>query len=241
MISGRNSTPASPVHYLSGRTLLGLLMTTAELADRDQLAGVLAALNVDPLRLLDVTLDLVADVSASELTDTQLARGVVKLRRRMDRADALFAEWTLAAHQRGACTVDSYKSTKSWLKWKTGMHPGHVQRAIDTASLTELLPDIGAGWRDGTISSAAVETIAAARVAGHDEKLQALEPEFLDLARRGTTRASADPPHISKLTPKPTEPRPSNPTAFTSPKSSTTAPNSPARSMASPPKPSPPR
>ena len=39
-----------------------------------------------------------------ELTDTQLVRGVVKLRRRMDRADALFAEWTLAAHQRGACT-----------------------------------------------------------------------------------------------------------------------------------------
>ena len=120
-----------------------------------------------------------------ELTDTQLARGVVKLRRRMDRADALFAELTLAAHQRGACTVDSYKSTKSWLKWKTGMHPGHVQRAIDTASVTELLPEIGAGWRDGTISSAAVETIAAARVGGHDEKLQALEPEFLDLALRG--------------------------------------------------------
>ena len=157
-------------------------MTTAELADRDQLAGVLAALGVDPLRLLDATFDLVADVTVSELTDTQLAGGVVKLRRRMDRADALFAEWTHAAHQRGACTVDSYKSTKSWLKWKTGMHPGHVQRAIDTASVTELLPEIGAGWRDGTISSAAVETIAAARVAGHDEKLQALEPEFLDLA-----------------------------------------------------------
>ena len=160
-------------------------MSTAEVTDRDQIKNTLALLEVDPLRLLDLTLDLVADVSVSGLTDTQLAASVVKLRRRMDRADALFAEWAHAAHRRGACTVDSYKSTKSWLTWKTGMHPGHVQLAIDTASVSKLLPEIGAGWRDGTITTAAVEAIASARVASHDEKLRALEAEFLDLARRG--------------------------------------------------------
>ena len=141
--------------------------------------------DLDPFALLDLALARLGSLNLSESMDVELAADVVRLRRRMDRADAIFADWTFAAHQRGACGVDGYKSTKSWLKWKTGMHPGQIQRTINAAGISELLPEIGAGWRAGTVSSAAVEAIASARVAGHDTKLAALEPEFLDFARRG--------------------------------------------------------
>ena len=39
----------------------------------------------------------------------------------------------------------------------------------------ELLPKVGAAWRDGEITGGAAKTIAAARVEGHDLKLRALE------------------------------------------------------------------
>ncbi|MEP6625790.1 MAG: DUF222 domain-containing protein [Acidimicrobiia bacterium] len=141
--------------------------------------------DLDPFALLDLALGRIAAMDVSDSIDRELASDVVRLRRRMDRTDAVFAEWTLAAHRRGAGAVDGYRSTKSWLGWKTGMHPGLVQRALDAAVVGELLPEVGAGWRGGTISSAAVATLAAARVPAHDEKFRALEPEFLDFARRG--------------------------------------------------------
>ena len=141
--------------------------------------------DLDPFVLLDLALAGLGTLNVSESMDVELAADVVRLRRRMDRADAIFAKWTLAAHQRGVCAVDGYKSTASWLGWKTGMFRGHVRRTINAAGISELLPEIGAGWHDGTVSSAAVEAISAARVAGHDTKLAALEPEFLDFAKRG--------------------------------------------------------
>ncbi len=45
--------------------------------------------------------------------------------------------------------------------------------------MCELLPKIGAAWRDGEITGGAARTIAAARVEGHDLKLRALEDTFL--------------------------------------------------------------
>ena len=77
------------------------------------------------------------------------------------------------------------RSTPAWLAWQTGLHRGQVGRAISTADLAELLPTMGAAWKAGQVSTNAMETIAAARVPGHDEKLAACETEFSDLARRG--------------------------------------------------------
>ena len=160
-------------------------MSATEVFDTNDLKELLGSLPVDPLRLLNVTLDLVGEANLSERMDVELASDVVTLRRRMDRADAIFADWTLAAHQRGVCAVDGYRSTASWLGWKTGMFRGQVRRVIRTGELAELLPETGSLWRRGKISSAAVDAIASARVASHDEKLAAVEAEFLDLARRG--------------------------------------------------------
>jgi Domain of unknown function DUF222. len=160
-------------------------MTATEVFDADELRELLGSLPVDPLRLLNATLDLVGETNLTELMDVQLAADVVRLRRRMDRADAIFAEWTLASHQRVVCTVDGYRSTAAWLGWKTGMHRGQVRRVINTGEITELLPETGALWRAGKISTAAVDAITTARVPGHDDKLAAIEAEFLDLARRG--------------------------------------------------------
>ena len=141
--------------------------------------------DLDPFALLDLALARLGSLNVSESMDVELAADVVRLRRRMDRADAIFSEWTLAAHQRGVCAVDGYKSTASWLGWKTGMFRGHVRRVISAGEVAELLPDTGTAWRAGKISTPAVEAIASARVAGHDPKLAALETEFLDFARRG--------------------------------------------------------
>jgi hypothetical protein len=48
-----------------------------------------------------------------------------------------------------------------------------------------LLPATGAAWREGTITTTAVELIAGARVAGFDDELKAVEGELLERARRG--------------------------------------------------------
>ena len=65
------------------------------------------------------------------------------------------------------------------------MSRGRVRKVLRHAELCELLPETGQAWRDGKITSTAVELIAGARVAGCDEELVAVEAEFLDLARRG--------------------------------------------------------
>ena len=58
------------------------------------------------------------------------------------------------------------------------------QRAERLGSLLELLPETGRLWRDGQITTGAVELIAGARVPGHDEELVACEAEFLGFAVR---------------------------------------------------------
>jgi hypothetical protein len=54
-----------------------------------------------------------------------------------------------------------------------------------------LLPATGDAWRDGKVSTSAVEMIAAARVPGFDEELVAIEGEFLDRAQRGDHKTLA--------------------------------------------------
>ena len=81
--------------------------------------------------------------------------------------------------------MDEYRSTASWLGWKTGVFAGQVRRSINHAEVAELLPETGHAWRAGKISTPAMDAITSARVPGHDEKLAAVEAEFLKLAKRG--------------------------------------------------------
>ena len=75
-------------------------------------------------------------------------------------------------------------------RWKTGTSRSELRRVVRLAELCELLPETGPAWRDGKITTTAVEMIAGARVADFDEELVAIEAEFLDFARCAvTTRA----------------------------------------------------
>ena len=141
--------------------------------------------DLDPFVLLDAALGRIAALDPAESDDEALAQDVVRLRRRMDRLDATVADWTFAAHRRGVCAVDGYRSTASWFGWKTGVFAGHVRRSLNFAETAELLPETGDAWRAGKISTPAMEPIASARVPGHDEKLAAVEAECLKLAKRG--------------------------------------------------------
>lgn len=69
--------------------------------------------------------------------------------------------------------------------WQTGLSRPAVSRALRRADLVEVLAETGAAWRAGQIATAAVDMLGAARVAGHDEQLVAVEGEWLDWARRG--------------------------------------------------------
>ncbi len=102
----------------------------------------------------------------------------------MDRLDAVFAGLVSAAHSRGVGDSHGYQSTAAWLRWQAGMRTGEVRAAIDAGALAEVLPETIVGWRNGEITTGAMRTIAGARVDGFDTELQAVEPEFLDAARR---------------------------------------------------------
>jgi hypothetical protein len=116
-------------------------------------------------------------------SDADLRDELVGLRAEIDRLEARFAELAWAGHQRGIGTIDGSASTPAWLRRHTGMREGDARTAIETGAVGALLPKVGAAWRDGTITTTAARTIAAARVDGDDTKLVALEPLLLDLAR----------------------------------------------------------
>ena len=148
-------------------------------------ARAMAAEVGDPFLVLRAAIELFAATPSESLTDTALSADVIRLRRQIGRLEAVFGEYVLGSHRRGLCSHDAMRSTPAWLAWQTGLHRGQVRRAIDTADLAELLPTMGRAWRDGRVSTNAMEAIAAARVPGHDEKLAACEEEFYGLARRG--------------------------------------------------------
>ena len=148
-------------------------------------ARAMAAEVGDPFLVLRAAIELFTAAPSESLTDACLSADVIRLRPQIGRLEAVFAEYALGSHRRGLCGHDAMRSTPAWLAWQTGLARGQVRRAIDTADLAELLPTMGQAWRDGRVSTNAMEAIAAARVPGHDEKLAACEEEFYDLARRG--------------------------------------------------------
>ena len=124
----------------------------------------------------------------SGMSDLEIADELVALRREIDRMEARFARLAWAGHQRGIGAVDGSPSTQAWLRRHTGMREGDARAAIETGSVSELLPSIGDAWRHGEVTTGAVRTIAGARVDGHDLKLVALEDLLLVLARADDQR-----------------------------------------------------
>ena len=137
-----------------------------------------------PIRTLRRAVDAMTTLEASGLTEAELPGLVLRMRREMDRLDAVFADVVTSAHRRGAGTVDGYQSTGAWLRWQAGMRTADVQSAIDAGEVGELLPVTRAAWRDGKITSGAMRAITRARVEGFDVELQASEAEFLAAAKR---------------------------------------------------------
>jgi hypothetical protein len=127
-------------------------------------------------------------VDPDALSDSELADELVRRRAEIDRLEAEFAQVAYTAHRRGIGSADGSPSTQAWLRHHTGMREGEARAAIEAGSLCELLPTIGAAWRDGAITTGAVRTITAARVDGHDAKLAALEDMLYVLARADDPR-----------------------------------------------------
>ena len=106
----------------------------------------------------------VDDVDPTVMADHEIADELVALRREIDRMEARFARHAWAGHRRAIGTMDGSPSTQAWLRRHTGMRDGDARAAIETGSVSELLPTIGQAWRDGGITTGAVRTISAARV-----------------------------------------------------------------------------
>ncbi len=139
----------------------------------------------DPLGVLRAAVKLVAAMALTDCADAAIAKDLVRLRRSMDRLDGVFAHWSVTAQGRGLGLADGHSSMPAWMGWKTGIRRTVMNHSMRVAEVAELLPESGAAWRNGEISTGAMEAIASARVAGHDEKLAVCEAEFLKLARRG--------------------------------------------------------
>ena len=131
---------------------------------------------------------MVAVLDPAALGDLAIADELVRRRAEIDRLEAEFAQLAWSGHQRGIGAADGSPSTAAWLRRHTGMREGDARGAIEAGRVSELLPKVGAAWRDGLITGGAAKTIAGARVEGHDLKLRALEDLFLDLARAGDMR-----------------------------------------------------
>ena len=138
----------------------------------------------DPIRGLHDSVDAVVSIEVDAMVDAELGSDLVRLRRQIDRLEAVATEMTAKAKARGVGIADGHASTSAWVRWQTGQSPASVHRVERLGSLLELLPETARLWRDGQITAGAVELIAAARVPGHDDALVACEPEFLGFARR---------------------------------------------------------
>src|SRR3954454_8451173 len=129
-------------------------------------------------------------VDPASLSDLGTADALFEISAEIDRLEAQHARLAWSGHQRGIGAADGSPSTQAWLRKHTGMREGDAKGAIEAGRVCELLPRVGAAWRDGVIHSGAARTIAGARVEGHDLKLRALEDLFLGLARAGDMRES---------------------------------------------------
>src|SRR4051794_16540499 len=139
----------------------------------------------DPVGGLRTAVDAVLDLDPVEAGTAALKDDLLRWARQRSREDAGFASWVLAAVRNQVGVEDGYVDTIGWLAWKTGISRSELRKVVRLAELCELLPDTGDAWRDGKISTNAVEMIAAARVPNCDDELCAMEAEFLERARRG--------------------------------------------------------
>src|SRR3954469_12348174 len=145
----------------------------------------------DPVGGLRTAVDAVLDLDPVEAGTAALKDDLLRWARQRSREDAGFASWVLAAVRNQVGVGDGYGDTIGWLSWKTGMSRSELRKVVRLAELCELLPDTGAAWRDGQVSTAAVEMMSAARVRGFDDELVAIEGEFLDRAKRGDHKTLA--------------------------------------------------
>jgi hypothetical protein len=145
--------------------------------------------SADVLLALDLAVDRVA--AAERPPSVVLGDDLVALRCAIDRLEAVSADWSALAHREGVGAEDGATSTTAWLATRTGMRPGEVRRSIGAGQTAWLLPRLGAAWREGRVSAAAMRTIAGARVPGYDDELAACEDEFLSFAEQGDVPALA--------------------------------------------------
>jgi hypothetical protein len=177
---GRGLCPGFLVFRLTSVRVFGKMTSMAFGSDRGSSDGF-----CDPVGDLRTAVDGLVDLDLLTMPDSEVGTDLLRWSRQRDREDAAFATRVLAAVRRGVGVSDGYVDTLGWLHWKTGKARAELRKMLRCAELCELLPVTGQAWRDGTISTTAVELITAARVKDCDEDLAAMEATFLDFARRG--------------------------------------------------------
>jgi hypothetical protein len=145
--------------------------------------------DASPVVQLREVVDALVNADVSAMSDAALAAEVLAMRREMDRLEGGFAQRVRAAHTRGVGASDGAASTAVWLRSEGRMREGDARAAIEAGEVSELLAETGGAWRAGEVSTAAFRTIAAARVAGHDETFVKCEALFLERARRHDLRS----------------------------------------------------
>src|SRR5690242_9133431 len=110
----------------------------------------------DPVGDLRSAVDGVLDLDPVVMPAAELQGDLLRWSRQRDRADAGFAAWTLAAVRRQVGVEDGYVDSIGWLAWKTGKTRAELRKLLRCAELCELLPETGAAWRDGQITTTAV-------------------------------------------------------------------------------------
>ena len=137
----------------------------------------------------------------SNLPAAELKTDLLRFSRQRDRADAGFAAWVLAAVRHQVGVEDGYADTIGWLAWKTGISRSELRKVVRLGELVELLPETGVAWREGRITTTAVELIAAARVPDCDAELVAVEGESSRSHSAVTTSRCGCSPPISGTVP----------------------------------------
>ena len=102
-----------------------------------------------PVARLHDAVDALVELDPVDLTDGGLADELIRLRREMDRQEAVFARLAHAAHVRGLGSADGAASTAAFLRHRAGMREGDAKAAIECGAVSELLVETGKAWRGG--------------------------------------------------------------------------------------------
>jgi hypothetical protein len=131
------------------------------------------------------------------------AESIVDLFRQFNRLEAVLSEATAAFDASQDWALDGAKTSSAWLTRRCRMPTSHARRVVRRGRELRFLPEFARAWSKGDVTSAHIDTMAAAHnkateeVLDRDEKVLCDQATTLDFARFATAidywRLYADP------------------------------------------------